>query len=104
VDDELAIDSALEEELYRIAQEALNNSLKHARATTVTVQLRQSDQTGDIVLEVEDDGEGMEVEQARRQGGMGLTTMTERAESVGGLLSVTSKPGEGTRIRVEVTP
>lgn len=91
-----------EEALYRIAQEALNNALKHARARHVRVSLARRDADGTLVLEIADDGAGMDVERARGQGGMGLRTMAERVEQLGGTLSVSSAPGEGTVVRVEV--
>ena len=88
-----------EQELYRLAQEALNNVLKHAHARHVTVGLDVSDDRA--ILEVSDDGVGFEPS-LRNGGGFGLTGMRERAERLGGILQVESAPGAGTRIRVEV--
>jgi signal transduction histidine kinase len=88
-----------EQELYRLAQEALNNVLKHAHARQVTVRL---DVAGDrAILEVADDGVGFEPE-LRNGGGFGLHGMRERAERLGGTLEVESAPGTGTRVRAEV--
>jgi len=86
-----------EEALYHIAREALNNALKHARAASVSVTL--SCQDGKVVMEILDDGCGFDPESVG-QAGMGLTTMRERAEGIGGTLTVTSKPGAGTRVTV----
>jgi signal transduction histidine kinase len=88
-----------EQELYRVAQEALNNVLKHAHAGRATVRL---DVGADrAALEVVDDGVGFEP--ALRGGdGYGLPGMRERAERLGGTLRVESAPGAGTRVRVEV--
>jgi nitrate/nitrite-specific signal transduction histidine kinase len=86
--------------LYRIAQEALNNALKHARAETVSVDLEQL--TGAVALQIRDDGVGFEVEQARRRGGMGLQSMAERAQRIQGKLTIASAPGQGTIVRVDV--
>ena len=87
----------MEEALYHIAREALNNALKHARAASVSVTLsRLAEQ---VVLEIMDDGCGFDPESVG-QAGMGLTNMRERAESIGGALTVTSKPGAGTRVTV----
>lgn len=88
-----------EEHLYRLAQEALNNVVKHARATTVEVRLTVP-QSGSrrIELEVADDGIGFDVG-VKRPGHLGLMTMSERAASLGGVLEVTSSPGTGTVIR-----
>ena len=90
-----------EEGLYWIAQEALNNVLKHARANQVSVRLQRNGEW--ITLEVADDGAGFEPD-ALRDGGYGLCTMQERAIRLGGELIVTSRPGRGTVIRAEVCP
>lgn len=90
----------VEQGLYRIAQEALNNVLKHAQAHEVAVEL--SRQNGQVVLEITDDGHGFDTIMARQNGGLGLHTMTERASQIGGQLSILTAPGAGTRIRVEV--
>jgi len=90
----------LEEGLYRIAQEALNNALKHAHANAVAVHLRHNERT--VTLEITDDGQGFDPAAARKQGGFGLRGMEERAVQLGGKLTVQSSPGKGTRIEVEV--
>jgi len=96
----LELPTAVEDALYRIAQEALNNALKHAAATSVTVRIRRD---GDRVeLEVEDNGRGFDPNAVTDRGGMGMISMRERAEALGGLLTVVSAPGEGTRVRAEV--
>jgi GAF domain-containing protein len=91
----------VEEGLYRIAQEALNNALKHAHASNITVCLRQLQ--GTVTLEVVDDGVGFDPAPAREQGGLGLSAMEERAAVLEGHLTVESSPGQGTRVRVEVS-
>jgi signal transduction histidine kinase len=90
----------VEEALYRIAQEALNNALKHARATNVRVTIRQD--AGRLRLEVGDDGLGFDAAAVRDGGGLGLHNMAERAAGVGGRLTIAAAPGKGTHIRVEV--
>jgi signal transduction histidine kinase len=92
--------AAIEEGLYRIAQEALNNVLKHAHARTITVSLSQGDKL--VTMEIADDGIGFEPERVKGQGGMGLHAMQERAAAFGGHLAVISKPGEGARVVMEV--
>jgi two-component system, chemotaxis family, CheB/CheR fusion protein len=90
--------------LYRIAQEALNNTYKHAQATRVVVLLERRDHS--VVLIVEDDGTGFNVEEKEAtQEGLGLLGMSERAALVGGKLEVESTPGGGTTVfaRVPVT-
>ena len=76
MDDLLELPVAVEVELYRIAQEALNNALKHTAASEVTV--RMCVDCGEIVLEVVDNGRGFDPQKARRSGGMGLVSMEER--------------------------
>jgi signal transduction histidine kinase len=90
----------VEEGLYRIAQEALNNALRHAHARSVSVLLHLKNQT--VALEVADDGVGFDPTAAREQGGFGLRGMEERAARLGGTLRVDSHPGEGSKITVEV--
>ncbi len=92
----------LETALFRIAQEAINNVVKHAHAREVRIRLIWELQQ--VVLEVEDDGQGFDMENlyARRHtgAGMGLLGMQERAEMLGGRLEISSQPGQGTRIKV----
>ena len=92
--------ASLEYELYRVAQEALNNSLKHSAATSVMVLVTAGDQG--ILLEIEDNGRGFDTEAVGTSGGMGLTTMRERVENLGGRFNVNSQPGAGTKVRIEV--
>ncbi len=89
---------SVELELYRIAQEALNNALKHAAATSVVVYLRKGD--GRVELEVVDDGLGFQPEAVRERGGMGLESIRQRAEGLGGTATIRSAPGEGTSVKV----
>jgi signal transduction histidine kinase len=100
VEGEVELPAPVEEALYRIAQEALNNALKHAGAGNVTVCVRSRD--GLLELEVLDNGAGFDLSAAGKDGGLGLTSMRERAEKVGGMLDITSAPGEGTRVKVWV--
>ena len=90
----------IEQELYGIAQEALNNVGKHARAQRVTVHLQITDKL--VCLEVRDDGVGFDPSTARKTGGVGLRSIEERTARVAGTLALHSKPGDGTRIRVEI--
>jgi signal transduction histidine kinase len=87
--------------LYFIAQEALNNSLKHSGATSVTVKL-----SGDrrrIQLDVTDNGRGIDRAASADRGGLGLTSMRERAERLGGTLAIESAPGQGTHLSVALS-
>jgi nitrate/nitrite-specific signal transduction histidine kinase len=85
---------AVEKELYWIAQEALNNSLKHANASQVTVLINVEGPS--VILRVIDDGIGFDVQTAQSQGGMGLFNMRERATRLGGSLVIESTIGSGT--------
>ena len=86
--------------LYRIVQEALNNVLRHAKANNVDVVIQQ--RAGSLILIIEDDGIGFDVETALRSGRLGLFGMRERAETFGGSLLIESSLGKGTTILVEV--
>jgi signal transduction histidine kinase len=91
---------AVEEGLYRIAQEALNNALKHAGATNVAVRISTRD--GKVVLEVEDDGQGFDVDKVASDGGMGLANMRHRADELNGSIEIRSEPDQGTLVSVEI--
>jgi signal transduction histidine kinase len=93
------LDRQVEEALYGITQEALNNVVRHAQAHSITVHLVQSGQT--LILKIEDDGIGFTQEQVST-GSMGLKTMRERVESLNAHLHIDSQPGRGTCITVEV--
>jgi PAS domain S-box-containing protein len=87
------------EALYRVAQEALNNTVKHARATEVTLSL---DSCGEqITLEVQDNGLGFDT-QREYPGHLGLKTMQERVAKLGGTLEIESEPGRGTLLRASI--
>jgi len=87
--------AAWRENLYWMIMEALNNSLKHAKARNIKVLFHCTGEQ--LEVEVKDDGTGFEPGQARG-GGFGMRTMRERAEILGGELSVQSSPGHGTRV------
>lgn len=88
----------IEDELYRIVQEALNNVIKHAHASQVTVYLIQSGRV--LLLKIQDNGVGFDVE--AKTNGLGLKTIQERAVRLNAHLSIESHIGQGTMILVEV--
>jgi signal transduction histidine kinase len=93
----------VDEEVFRIAQEALHNALRHARAGRIAVRLEENG--AGLGLSVSDDGVGFDPAapelRARR---LGLTSMEERARELGGRLEIESAPGAGTSVRLEVAP
>jgi len=86
--------------VYRIAQEALHNIVKHSAAANATVRLEAD--RADIVLSVTDDGQGFDPLAERTMKGVGLISMRERVGQVAGQMTLTSKPNQGTRIQVRV--
>lgn len=83
--------------VYRIVQEALHNCSRHAAARTVRIAIRQ--ESGRIVLAIQDDGKGFEVAQVR---GLGLLGMEERVNHLGGRFHIQSWPGQGTLLRIDL--
>jgi signal transduction histidine kinase len=86
--------------LYRIAQEALHNVVKHSGGTTARVELTV--QGDELRLAIADDGVGFDPKMMRVNGSLGLVSMSERARFVHGLLLVDSHAGKGTRVEVRV--
>jgi signal transduction histidine kinase len=86
--------------LYRVAQESLRNIAKHSGALEVRVRLEGV--PGGIRMRIEDVGDGFDLQEARRKGGLGLVSMEERARLVNGKLSIQSQPGKGTTVEVFV--
>lgn len=99
---ELRLHAHVEETLFRIAQEALTNVAKHARAEHVAIDVHTGN--GIVRMIVSDDGDGFQREEVptARGGHWGLITMAERAEAIGGGCHIKSQPGQGTRVIVEV--
>lgn len=89
---------AVEEALYRIAQEALTNAVKHARPQRIGVELEFA--ADHITLRVQDDGAGFDVEQAGQTAGLGLRSIQERVARLDGTLTLDSAPGTGTVLTV----
>ena len=94
-----ALGDALDITIYRVAQEALTNVARHARATAVEVRLSRTPSDG-VTLSVQDDGCGFDPSAATR--GLGLLGADERASGVGGELQVSGPPGGGTRIELRI--
>lgn len=89
-------------QMLRIIQEALANVRKHSGAQRARVECREAE--GKLIVTIEDDGAGIDLEERRRLGfpRFGLAIMRERAESIGAQLTIDSSPGNGTRVRIEL--
>jgi two-component system NarL family sensor kinase len=91
-----ALPAAIEVAAYRIVGEALTNVVRHANATSCRVDVVMN---GALIVTIHDDGDGFELEELPRDG-VGLESMSERSAEVGGTLTLTSRPGAGTVVRV----
>ena len=94
------ISRSIQAELYNIAQEALNNALKHAHAKSIRIQLRF--EPAETVMEISDDGVGFEPPIDGKGGGFGIPGMQERSQKIGGKLQIKSEVGKGTSVIVKV--
>ena len=83
---------------YRIAQEALTNVARHSSASSVDISIRA--EGGVLTLSVEDDGRGFDLRALEESRGLGVVGMRERAELAGGTLTIRSRPGRGTQVRL----
>jgi len=99
--DEAAVPGYLKLLIYRIVQESLNNAVKHGGAGHIHLELRQIENTLDLLIR--DNGRGFDLQEIQKRnlgiGGLGLESMKERTEHAGGMFEVSSAPGAGTRIR-----
>jgi signal transduction histidine kinase len=100
VEEERRLPIRVEEELYRIAQEGLNNVVRHAGATQVQIQLKYNENT--VLLEMMDDGRGFAPEAVSQSGGFGLQGIKERVQQLGGTLKIESAPLKGTRLKIRI--
>jgi two-component system NarL family sensor kinase len=103
VEDDLAATPAVEQLVFRTAQEALRNVLRHADASTVELHAAMTGST--LELRVQDDGRGFAgdaIRRARAGGHLGLAMLADRAAALGGRLIIDSAPGRGTLVRLEV--
>jgi signal transduction histidine kinase len=94
---ERALPAAVQVALYRIAQEALNNSVRHARANHARLELHGT--PAQVTLRIQDDGCGFDP-QTKGTCGFGLGNMHERASAIGAAFAILSRPGQGTEVRV----
>ncbi|WP_085991421.1 sensor histidine kinase [Oceanobacillus senegalensis] len=97
--EDFTIDKGVEDQLFRILQESLSNTLRHSKATAVHVLLIERDKN--IILRVHDNGVGFDMENMKT-GSYGLQNMRERAYEIGGTFKIISLPKEGTQLEVKV--
>lgn len=88
--------------IYRVVQELLNNTIKHANAKNVLVQLHQSAQEKLLAVTVEDDGSGFDADLLKQSGGMGWPNIKNRVEFLKGRIDLQSSPGKGTSVMIEI--
>ncbi|MBI5842521.1 MAG: HAMP domain-containing protein [Chloroflexi bacterium] len=104
-DEAIRLPPDVEAGLYQIAQEALNNALRHSHASVITLKLQPEDRPNvtrqHTLLEISDDGCGFDPERAHAHG-LGLTHMAERARILRANFEIITRPGEGTRVKVVV--
>ncbi|RLL46553.1 sensor histidine kinase [Oceanobacillus piezotolerans] len=93
------IDKGVEDQLFRILQESISNTLRHSKATTLNLMLIHRDET--IILRVVDNGVGFDIK-SMKTGSYGLENMRERAYEIGGTFKIVSLPNQGTQLEVKV--
>lgn len=100
VEGERRLPIEIEEEIYQIAQEGLNNVIKHAKASEIRIFIKYT--TENVTLEVIDDGIGFDPQKEQTNGGVGLIGIGERVKKLGGSLKIETASGNGTRIIVTI--
>ncbi len=90
----------IEIEIYRIVQEAVNNTIKHAKASVIDIQINRLED--EINMHIEDNGTGFDLQAKKKSGGLGLVNLEKRAEKIGGTLHIDSYVGRGTTVILEV--
>lgn len=94
------LDMKIEVAIYRMVQEIINNILKHAKATKITIQINKS--VDSISISIEDNGVGFDVEEKKKSGGLGLASIEARAKKVNGTYHIESSVGNGTMSIIEI--
>jgi signal transduction histidine kinase len=94
------LDADISLNFFRIAQEALRNVAKHSEAENVRVELMCS--TSELSLRVSDDGVGFDCDSINDRDGLGVMSMQERMRSIGGILTIGSKPSQGTLLEARL--
>ena len=101
MEEDLPLNKGVENHLFRIVQEAISNTLRHAKATKMDIVLQRRGDT--VRLGIRDNGIGFDtLTQIKKQASYGMTNMEERVNELGGSLNIASAPGKGTRIEIRV--
>lgn len=90
--------------LYRIIKEVLHNIVKHAKAQNVLVQIQTDKESGMVIIYIEDDGQGMDVEEAKNKGGLGMRSLFSRVQNLNGSIKIESQKNIGTSIYIHCFP
>ena len=90
----------IEQELYRVAQEALNNVLKHSNAHQIAIHLHQEHEM--VTLEIVDNGKGFDPNNGKETSGLGLKLIRDRVEMLGGFYDLDSSEGQGCRVSLTI--
>nr|WP_247599309.1 sensor histidine kinase [Facklamia miroungae] len=98
--DDPRLETGIEDHLFRIIQEAVSNTMRHARANKLDVYLRET--TDMINIRIVDDGRGFDPSKSKKSGSYGLTNIQERVKGMGGSASIISSPGQGTVVDIKV--
>ncbi|BCB02384.1 sensor histidine kinase [Bacillus sp. KH172YL63] len=98
--EEMTLDKGIEDHLFRILQESVSNTLRHAKASSLDIRLIKRESI--IILRVVDDGEGFDVNESKVTSSYGLQNMRERAIEIGGTFKIISVPNKGTSLEVKV--
>jgi len=99
IEQDLPLNKGVENHLFRIVQEALSNTLRHAKATKMDIVLQRRGEA--VRLGIRDNGVGFDP-QVKKHASYGMTSMEERVNELGGALNIASAPGKGTRIEIRV--
>jgi len=90
--------------VYRIIQEVLHNIVKHANATKTLLQIQTDSESGMVIISIEDNGKGMNLEEATTKGGLGLRSLYSRVQNLNGRLKIESFENEGTAVYISCYP
>lgn len=100
--DKIEIEQTIAITIYRIVQELVNNSIKHAAAKNVLVQVHAAEQEKLLTVTVEDDGKGFDTAALKQSSGIGWSNIQNRIEFLKGKVDIVSSPGKGSSVLIEI--